>query len=100
MTLGYSRCLFAAGTLDEKLATFLRCHEEGFDHFGGCAHQLIYDNARTVVLSRDVEGRKIQWNPTFWDSAPITVFEPGLTVPTVPKPREKSSPGCATSNDS
>lgn len=67
MTLGYSRCLFAAGTLDEKLPTFLRCHEEAFDHFGGCAHQVVYDNARTVVLSRDVEGRKVQWNPTFWD---------------------------------
>jgi len=67
MTLGYSRRLFARATLDEKLATLLRCHEEAFEHFGGAAHQLVYDNAKTVVVSRDPEGRKILWNRTFWD---------------------------------
>jgi transposase len=67
MTLGYSRRLFARATWDEKLASFLHCHEEAFDHFGGVAHELVYDNAKTVVLSRDVEGRDIKWNATFWD---------------------------------
>lgn len=67
MTLGYSRRLFARTTLDETLASLVRCHEEAFEHFEGVTHQIVYDNARTVVLSRDAEGRKVQWNPTFWD---------------------------------
>ncbi|WP_041439521.1 IS21 family transposase [Syntrophobacter fumaroxidans] len=67
MTLGYSRRLFAKATWDERLATFLACHEEAFEHFGGAAHELVYDNAKTVVVSRDVEGRNVKWNATFWD---------------------------------
>jgi hypothetical protein len=76
MTLGYSRRLFAKTTLDETLATLVRCHEEAFDHFGGVAHQVVYDNAKTVVLSRDIEGRKVQWNPTFWDFSSYYGFRP------------------------
>jgi len=67
MTLGYSRRLFAGATLDETLSTLVRCHEEAFEHFGGVTHQIVYDNARTVVLSRDADGRRVQWNPTFFD---------------------------------
>jgi len=48
------------------LAGMLR-HIEAFDHFGGCVQEIVYDNAKTTVLARDFEGRKILWNPTFWD---------------------------------
>jgi len=67
MTLGYSRRMFAKGVNDEKLPTFIACHEEAFDHFGGLTHEIVYDNTKTAVLSRDFEGRRIHWNPTFWD---------------------------------
>jgi transposase len=59
MTLGYSRRLFARGTQDEKLPTFIRCHEAAFEHFGGIPHEYLYDNPKTVVLSRDFEGSRI-----------------------------------------
>ena len=76
MTLGYSRRMFAVGARDEKLATFIRCHEEAFDHLGGVAHEILYDNPKTVVLSRDFEGRHIQWNATFWDFSRYYGFRP------------------------
>ena len=75
MTLGYSRRLFTKATMDETLASLVHCHEEAFDHFGGVAHQLVYDNAKTVVLSRDIEGSKVQWNPTFWDFSSYSGFQ-------------------------
>jgi transposase len=67
MTLGYSRRIFSKGTWDEKLPTLLRCHEDAFDFFPGLPHEIVYDNAKAVVLSRDFEGRHVKWNPTFWD---------------------------------
>jgi transposase len=67
MTLGYSRRMYGAGMADEKLPSFIQCHLDAFDHFGGCVQEIVYDNAKTTVLSRDFEGRKILWNPTFWD---------------------------------
>jgi len=76
MTLGYSRRLFPRGTRDEKLPTFIECHREAFDHFGGLPHEIVYDNARTVVVSRDFGGRHIQWNPTFWDFSQYYGFRP------------------------
>ena len=65
MTLGYSRRLFARGTLDEKLPTFIGCHEAAFEHFGGMTTSYLYDNPRTVVLARNFEGSRIQWMPRF-----------------------------------
>jgi len=76
MTLGYSRRMFAKGTWDEKLTTLLKCHEEAFDHFGGLPHEILYDNPKTVVLSRDFEGRHIKWNPTFWDFSTYYGYRP------------------------
>lgn len=76
MTLSYSRRIFSEGTWDEKLPALLRCHEDAFDFFGGHPHELVYDNAKTVVLSRDFEGRQVNWNPTFWDFATYYGFRP------------------------
>ncbi len=81
MTLGYSRRLFARATLDEKLPTLISCHEAAFEHFGGIPHELLYDNPRTVVLSRDFEGRDIRWNPIFWDFSTYRGFRPRLCRP-------------------
>lgn len=67
MTLGYSRRLFAKGEENEKLPAFLSCHKEAFDHFGGIPHEILYDNAKAIVLSRDFDGSRIQWNTLFWD---------------------------------
>ena len=76
MTLGYSRRMFIKATLDEKLPAFLKCHEEAFDHFDGLPHEIVYDNAKTTVLSRDFEGSHIKWNETFWDFATYYGFKP------------------------
>lgn len=81
MTLGYSRKLFACATLDEKLPTFIRCHEAAFEHFGGIGHELLYDNPKTVVVSRDFEGSRIRWNPVFWDFSSFRGFRPRLCRP-------------------
>lgn len=76
MTLGYSRRMYATATTNERLPVFLRCHEEAFEHFGGVPHEILYDNSRTVVLSRDFEGRHVQWNQTFWDFCRYYGFRP------------------------
>jgi transposase len=81
MTLGYSRRLFAQGTSDEKLATFLECHLKAFDHFGGLTYEILNDNTKSVVLERDFEGQKIRWNPTFWYFSQYYGFQPKVHRP-------------------
>jgi transposase len=78
LVLGYSRCQYAEAVLDERLPTFLACHEHAFAWFGGLTTEILYDNPKTVVLRRDAAGTAIHWNPTFRDFAEYYGFLPKL----------------------
>lgn len=67
MTLGYCRRCYVEATLDEKLGTFLCCHEHAFEWFGGMPYESLYDNPKTVVVQHDSKGRVLRWNPIFLD---------------------------------
>jgi len=74
MTLCYSRMVYLEFTLSEALEEFLRCHQNAFGFFGGCARRLLYDNLKSVVLAR--AGADIRWNPRFMDFAGHFFFQP------------------------
>lgn len=76
MVLSSSRALYVEFTEAETLPTLLTCHEQAFDWFGGVPEEIIYDNPKTIVLKRDVEGQAITWNPQFWNFAQYYGFTP------------------------
>jgi transposase len=92
-TLGYSRRMYATATRDEKLPTFLRGHVEAFDLFGGVPHEIVYDNLKSVVLARDFEGSRIQWNAQFWDFCRYYGFRPRPHRPYWPQTKGKVESG-------
>ena len=49
MTLSYSRDPFTRYVHRQDLATFWRCHDEAFRHFGGVPAVIRYDRTKTVV---------------------------------------------------
>lgn len=55
-TLGYSRASYVEFVTDMKVATLIACHQNAFAALGGVARRVLYDNMKTVVLERDVEG--------------------------------------------
>jgi len=67
MVLGYSRRLFAHAYLHEKLGNLLNGHEAAFAHFGGRTESILYDNPRTIVLSKDEATGSVEWNRRFKD---------------------------------
>jgi transposase len=81
MTLGYSRRIFARAYRNERLPALLDGHERAFAHLGGRTQEILYDNPRTIVKRRDVEGRHIEWNPSFRDFADYYGFSPRLCRP-------------------
>jgi hypothetical protein len=81
MTLGYSRRIFARAYPNEQLAALLDGHERAFAHFGGRTEEILYDNPRTIVTRRDLEGRHVEWNMTFRDFADYYGFTPRLCRP-------------------
>ena len=67
MVLGYSRRIFTRAYLNEKLANLLDGHEEAFAHFGGRTETILYDNPRTIVMSKDETSGHVEWNRRFKD---------------------------------
>jgi transposase len=93
LALGFSRRLFARGYPDERLASLLDAHERAFSHFGGRTEDLLYDNPKTIVLKRDLEGRHIEWHPVFRDFADYYGFRPRLCRPYRPRTKGKVESG-------
>lgn len=55
-TLGYSRASHVEFVTDMKVETLIECHQKAFAALGGVPRRILYDNMKTVVLERDVDG--------------------------------------------
>ncbi len=76
MVLGFSRTLYLEFTTSQDIFTFLACHQNAFLYFGGYTRTILYDNPKTVVISRC--GSNITWNEKFMDFAGFYGFTPRL----------------------
>lgn len=74
MTLCHSRALYVEFFFDQSLASFLRGHIRGFEHFGGVARTVVTDNLRSVVLER--RGDQIRFHPRYLELSGHYGFEP------------------------
>src|SRR2546427_5599198 len=74
MVLSWSRALFCDFAFDQQMETFLRMHRRALEFFGGVPRRIVYDNLKSVVLSR--VGSTIQFNPRFLTFAGHYLFEP------------------------
>ena len=64
-TLPYSGMLFAAVCEDEKMDTWLDCHRQAFEYFGGVPDLVVPDNASTTSNRIDGSSRARQVNKTY-----------------------------------
>lgn len=60
MVLSWSRRIFVRFVCEQRLPTFLACHEEAFGAFGGVPRVLLYDNLKSVVLERHGDAIRFQ----------------------------------------
>ena len=57
MVLGFSRMAFVYFTDNMRQETWQECHVKAFEYFGGVPQTLLYDNLKSVVISRDKYGK-------------------------------------------
>lgn len=50
MTLSHSRHQYATFVFDQKVATWLRCHREAFEFFGGVPRKIVVDNLKSAIV--------------------------------------------------
>ena len=81
-TLGYSRATFVRFSEKQDEAALCLALREAFDFLGGVPQQVLFDNAKTVVLERDARGKgEHRWNPALLELAQECGFVPRLCRP-------------------
>jgi transposase len=92
MTLGWSRASYLRFTISSDTTWFIRCHLHAFTYLGGVPRRLLYDNLKSVVLSRDADD-VVHWNPRFLDFADVAGFAPQACKPYRPQTKGKVENG-------
>ena len=80
MVLGFSRAIYVELVRRADVATFIRCHINAFEYFGGVPRGCLYDNAKVVVIERDEDGRH-EFNSRMEDFARRVGFDLRLCRP-------------------
>ena len=81
-TLGHCRATYVEYVTDERIETLVACHIRAFEFFGGVPRELLYDNMKTVVITRDAYGPGLhRFHSTLWDVARHYGFQPRLCRP-------------------
>lgn len=81
-TLGYSRWRWVQFASNEKASTLVACHHALFESLGGVPREILYDNAKTIVIDRDAYGQgHHRWHAGMLDLAKHYGFMPRLCQP-------------------
>jgi transposase len=83
--LGASNYTYAEASWDQGLESWINSHIHAYEYFGGVPKTILYDNLKSVVISRYVN--HIQFNQKFIEFAGYYLFAPKATG--VRKPHEK-----------
>lgn len=75
MTLCWSRAMYVEFTVSGSTDWFIRCHQHAFEYFGGIPQEMLHDNLKNAVITRDRSGRII-WNERYLDYATYSGFMP------------------------
>lgn len=81
-TMGFSRASFARFTVSEDADTLVDCLKMAFDYFGGVPNEVLFDNAKSVIIARDFYGQgQHRWNDKLLALADQTGFKPRVCRP-------------------
>lgn len=81
-TLGYSRATFVRFTDRERQEDWIEGLEEAFEYFGGVPKEVLFDNAKAIMIERDAYGEgEHRWNPALLAAAKKYHFRPRACRP-------------------
>ncbi len=81
-TLGFSRGAFVKFSHSEKQEDWIRGVEEAFEYFGGVTKEVLFDNAKAIMIERDAYGKGThKWNSALLELAKRYGFTPRACRP-------------------
>lgn len=92
-TLGYSRRIHVRAFTGERQEHWFEGMESAFAAFGGVPAEVLLDNARALILSRDVASREVVVNPKLHAFARHWGFQVKACAPYRPRTKGKDGRG-------
>ena len=81
-TLGNSRASYVYFYDHERTEAWIDCLKRSFDFFGGVPKEILFDNAKTIIIERDAYAQgKHRWNPQLLSFAEDYGFKPRVCRP-------------------
>lgn len=81
-TLGFSRASFVCFTCSEKQDDWLAGIEAALAYFGGVPREILFDNAKCIMIERDAYGEgQHRWNPALLEQAKRLGYQPRACRP-------------------
>lgn len=98
-TLGYSRATFVKFYDHERTDAWIDGLENAFQFFAGVPQEILFDNAKTIMIERDAyQGGSINGIPNCSTAPRNTAFVLAYVSPTVYRPKAKLNALMDTSN--
>lgn len=60
MVLGWSRHMFAEFVFDQKITTWLLCHQHAFEFFGGVPRRVVLDNLKAAIIKAYTRDKDVE----------------------------------------
>jgi transposase len=60
MTLSHSRHQYVTFVFNQKVSTWLRCHREAFEYFGGVPKKIVLDNLKSAIVKAALHDPVVQ----------------------------------------
>lgn len=81
-TLGFSRATYIRFSRTERQEDWIDGLEEAFEYFGGVPKEVLFDNAKTIMIERDAYGPgEHRWNASLLAAAKQFNFKPRACRP-------------------
>ena len=92
-TLGYSRRLHVRAFRNEREESWFAGLESAFAEFGGVTEEVLFDNARALVVEHDAATRSVVFNDKLMAFAKHWGFRPRACAPYRPRTKGKTENG-------
>jgi transposase len=93
MVLGWSRHMFAEFVFDQKITTWLLCHQHAFEFFGGAPERVVLDNLKAAVVKAYTRDKDVEVQRAYAECAEHYGFLIDPCLPSTPQHKGKVERG-------
>jgi len=93
MVLGWSRHMYAEFVFDQKIVTWLVCHQHAFEFFGGVSQRVILDNLKAAIVKAYTRDKDVEVQRAYAECAEHYGFLIDPCLPRTPQHKGKVERG-------